>query len=269
MNRDLFDSPELVGSYDPAGGLSPAERALIDGWDTSGAAVLDLGVGTGRTFPALSARAERYVGIDYAAAMVDAARANYPDGDFRVGDAADLSGFDDGEFDLVVFSYNGLDYLHPLTDRHTALWEIHRVLRPGGTLILSSHNSRAVVVSPRRHAPPGASPGVAPTGEPSRPGSPPGPPPDSSTGMLRRIAVTTIGSVRAVAHLVPTRTFWSGSGYLMDRHRPLLTHYTTPRLLRRELEEHGFTVTDMVGGDHPRRLNRLRSPWTYVSARRH
>ena len=52
-NRAVFDSVDLVGSYNPDGGLTPAEDRLIGAWVPPEPDVLDLGVGTGRTTPAL------------------------------------------------------------------------------------------------------------------------------------------------------------------------------------------------------------------------
>jgi SAM-dependent methyltransferase len=42
-------------------------------------------------------------------------------------------------FDIVVFSYNGIDYV-PHDDRLRVLSEIRRVLRHGGTFAFSTHN---------------------------------------------------------------------------------------------------------------------------------
>src|SRR5690606_9331623 len=120
-NRQVFADADVVASYASTIGLTPAERALVDEFVHAGDAVLDLGVGAGRTTPALVERCGRYVGIDVSAAMVDAARRSFPDADLRVGDAADLRDFDDASFDVVVFSYNGIDLLHPDEQRHRCL----------------------------------------------------------------------------------------------------------------------------------------------------
>ena len=102
-------------------------------------AVLDIGVGGGRTTGLLEPRARSYVGLDVSSEMVELARRRFPDIDLRVGDARQLAGLPDAHFDLVFFSYNGLDALdHP--DRARALAEMARVVAPGGRVLFSSLN---------------------------------------------------------------------------------------------------------------------------------
>jgi SAM-dependent methyltransferase len=70
--------------------------------------------------------------------MIARAQARFPEETLRVMDARDLSPFAAGRFDMVVFSYNGIDYVdHP--DRLTILGQIHRVLRTGGMFVFSAH----------------------------------------------------------------------------------------------------------------------------------
>lgn len=239
-NLEVFESDDRVHAYDATGGLTPAEAVLVERWIEPGARVLDLGMGTGRTYPALAALGGSYVGIDYAAAMVAAASAEYPDGDFRVGDASDLSAFGDASFDAVVFSYNGLDYLQPFELRERTLAEVMRVLRPGGVFLMSTHNPRAVVRLPPRASAP--------------------------AGVPRAVAIGAIGTARAVRALAPSMAFRTGAGYERDRIQQLMTYFATPRRLVEELERSGLRVVDVVAGDHPRPLRSLVSPWTYVAA---
>lgn len=239
-NRARFESTDRVRAYAALEGLTDAESLIVERWVPAGLRVLDLGVGTGRTTPSLAKDAARYVGVDYAPPMIEAARQRYPGTQYEVGDAADLHMFDDASFDVVVFSYNGLDYLHPIERRSQALREIRRVLSPAGTVILSTHNPRAIV---------------------RRPG-----PDATKRGRLGAIAISSIGTARAARSLLASRAFWSGAGYAVDRVQGLLTYYESPACLVEELVEHGFQPLDLVSSDHPAPLRRLSTPWTYIVA---
>ncbi|TCR91835.1 class I SAM-dependent methyltransferase [Rhizobium sp. BK376] len=99
--------------------------------------VLDIGVGGGRTAGLLRDVAATYLGIDYTAEMVQSARQNHPDLRFEQMDARDLSALADRSFDLVVFSYNGIDSVDA-AGRRAILSEVSRVLAPGGSFVFST-----------------------------------------------------------------------------------------------------------------------------------
>jgi SAM-dependent methyltransferase len=101
--------------------------------------VLDIGVGGGRTTGMLADRARSYVGIDISPEMLDLARDRFPDADLREGNAVDLGGLPDAAYDLVLFSFNGLDALDH-GDRGAALAAMARVTRPEGRVLFSSLN---------------------------------------------------------------------------------------------------------------------------------
>ena len=128
--------------------LSPCEQALFAEFLKPGDAILDLGVGGGRTTPYLSRLASRYVGVDYAPKMVAACREKFPQLEFLVADATNLALLADGNFDSVVMAFNGIDALVPSEARRRCLAEIHRALKNGGVFIFSSHNPRAVFLRP-------------------------------------------------------------------------------------------------------------------------
>lgn len=99
--------------------------------------VLEVAVGTGLNLPFYDAELS-VVGVDLSPDMLAIARRRALDTgrdvDLREGDAHDLA-FDDGSFDTVVCTFSLCNI--PDTDR--ALGEMHRVLRPGGRLILVDH----------------------------------------------------------------------------------------------------------------------------------
>ncbi len=98
--------------------------------------VVDLGTGTGRVLPELSRRAERVIAVDASPSMLEQARKRvHASGieaiDFRLGDLEHLP-FHDGEVDVVLANM----VLHHAPEPAQAVAEIHRVLRPGGKLLL-------------------------------------------------------------------------------------------------------------------------------------
>jgi SAM-dependent methyltransferase len=104
--------------------------------------LLDLGVGAGRTVEPLRAITKRYVGVDFSPAMVELCRQRYPIEQFLAADARDLYMLQAESFDLVFFSYNGIDYVDH-SGRLKILSEVRRVLRSNGYFIFSSHNRAA------------------------------------------------------------------------------------------------------------------------------
>lgn len=104
--------------------------------------VLDVGCGSGRLIPLiLEAVGDggSLVELDFAPGMVDLARRKTDDPrvSFRVGDAHDLP-FAEGDFDRVI----ALALLPHLDDRGKALAEFHRVLIPGGVLVIAHQMGR-------------------------------------------------------------------------------------------------------------------------------
>jgi ubiquinone/menaquinone biosynthesis C-methylase UbiE len=98
----------------------------------AGLQVLELGCGTGNLAAALVLEgiAERCVGVDISAGMIEVAREKtreVPGCEFLAHSATDLP-FPDGSFDLVV----GDAFLHHIVDAGACLSEVRRLLRPGG-----------------------------------------------------------------------------------------------------------------------------------------
>ena len=148
-NLQTYDAMAVAAHYATLDYLTPCERVLFEIYIPAGSAILDLGVGGGRTTSYLAKWATRYVGVDYAPAMVKACEARFPCLEFKVVDAANLAIFPDASFDLVVFAFNGIDYVLPEESRQSCFKQVHRVLKANGVFIFSSHNPRAVLVRPR------------------------------------------------------------------------------------------------------------------------
>ena len=99
--------------------------------------VLDAGSGAGHTAAALAKGAAQVTAVDLSAAMLaQGRRLAHERGlhniHFEVGDVESLT-FDDGSFDLAASRYSAHHWPHP----RRALRELHRVLRPGGRVLLS------------------------------------------------------------------------------------------------------------------------------------
>lgn len=108
---------------------------------------LDVGCGEGRFCRQLAQLGVATVGIDPVDAMLDAARARHADGSYQSAFAEDLP-FETGYFDLVVSYLTLID----IDDVDAAVAEMHRVLKPGGRLLvanLSSFATSSAMVGPR------------------------------------------------------------------------------------------------------------------------
>ena len=121
--------------------LFEVEAEIIKEYFKDKGEVLDLGCGRGRTTAPLYNMGYEVVGIDPSEEMIKAAKQDFPEIDFSVGNACELE-FENNEFDYVFFSFNGIDYIYPEERRIKALKEIFRVLKPEGLFVFSSHNSR-------------------------------------------------------------------------------------------------------------------------------
>lgn len=102
--------------------------------DVAGRRVLDAACGPGLYAGELVRRGARVVGFDQSPRMVEISRARVPEAEFRVHDLSDPIGWlADDSVDLALCAL-AIEYVD---DRVAALRELHRVLRPGGALVLS------------------------------------------------------------------------------------------------------------------------------------
>jgi SAM-dependent methyltransferase len=234
---------------------------LFDEYLSAGIAILDLGVGGGRTTPYLSSLASRYVGADYAAEMVAICRKKFPDVEFQKVDVVDLSRFASASFDAVVMAYNGIDNLISDESRCRAWREMHRVLRPKGVLIFSSHNIRSIWVRPSWNQ-------------------------KRLESMAKRVCggsflyrplleiLTTIRAALAilqalgksavrVVQRIPRSAFWRGEGCLAEPTQRRELHFATPEKVEQEVSQCGFRLLRALGDDYPHTSHLYVTDWYY------
>ena len=137
--RKLWD--RYAAHYDRQ--IVRCERLLIPGgreWACGQADgdVLEVAVGTGRNLPYYGPGVRSLTGIDLSPGMLAVARGRARErgiaADLRAGNAEALE-FGGEEFDTVVCTIS----LCNIPDYRAAIGEMHRVLRPGGRLVLLDH----------------------------------------------------------------------------------------------------------------------------------
>lgn len=142
-----YSQPEELAAWRQvvAEGLSPHEAIYIERHFRPGGRLLDIGCGGGRESIALSRRGFAVVGVDLVPGLVAAAEAGARESGVAVPYAvmnAVALGFAAGRFDGVLMLAQVLACIPGHENRLRALAEAHRVLRPGGRLLLTSHCRR-------------------------------------------------------------------------------------------------------------------------------
>ena len=114
------------------------EARLIDTLAPRGARILDAGCGSGRHAGYLAEAGHEVVGVDVDPVLIDAAKEDFPDGTWLVGDLAELDlaarGITEG-FDAILCAGNVMTFLAPST-RHEVLRRMARHLRADGRAVI-------------------------------------------------------------------------------------------------------------------------------------
>ena len=135
MESEGWSNQTTVGNYVAAFAhatdmaIDPIVRASGAG---PGKRVLDLCCGHGAGTEALLATGAEVTGLDFSSAMLTQARSRAGAAELIEGDAQAMP-FPDSSFDAVVC---GFGIMH-IPDQPKALSEVHRVLRPGGTFVMT------------------------------------------------------------------------------------------------------------------------------------
>jgi len=139
--KRAYDAPGGAESYARNTTLLRAEEFILShlSVEIRDKAILDVGVGAGRTVPYLSSLTDDYTGIDYSESMLRHCMGIYSNAKLLLCDARNMDIFEDGAFDVVFCCWNMLDDADH-EDRNLMLREVHRVLKQRGLFIFSAHN---------------------------------------------------------------------------------------------------------------------------------
>ena len=98
--------------------------------------VLEIGCGWGRGLELLTKAADHYTGIDKNEHLIAALSAEYPDATFIAANIPPLSKLPDNTFDFIV-TFQVIEHIQ---NDDLFIRECHRVLKPGGKLLLTTVN---------------------------------------------------------------------------------------------------------------------------------
>jgi ubiquinone/menaquinone biosynthesis C-methylase UbiE len=144
-NLNVYSNNSVIRHYAKYKGLQKPEAEIFQKLSNNlkQMDVLDIGIGGGRTTHFLMDKVKSYTGIDFSKGMIDFCKLKFKNGGenfaLEVCDVRDLSIFPDEKFDLILFSFNGLDNINH-EERIKSVSEIKRICKKGGYFCFSSHN---------------------------------------------------------------------------------------------------------------------------------
>ena len=131
--RSYDDVAELYERIHAPRFAEPARDLVEVAGIEAGSRILDVGTGTGVAAAAARDAGARVIGIDGSVGMLREGRRARPDLPFAAAEVIDLP-FRDGTFDAVTANF----VLAHFTKYQTALFDLLRVVRPGGRVALST-----------------------------------------------------------------------------------------------------------------------------------
>ena len=138
-NTRLWGSRGLARQYGGTSLLDGEAEVLRRFREDFSGRVLEIGCGAGRVTGHLAAMSDDVRAVDISAEMLASAEPLHPAVDFALADLHDLTPFADADADVVALWDNLIDILgHDA--RAATLAQLRRMLRPGGLLVLDTHN---------------------------------------------------------------------------------------------------------------------------------
>jgi 2-polyprenyl-3-methyl-5-hydroxy-6-metoxy-1,4-benzoquinol methylase len=113
-------------------------KAYIIAKDYVQGEVLEVGCGEGRGIPLLLEHARSFTAVDKIKPVIDDLQKKYPTGRFISMNIPPLSGLADNAYDFIV-TFQVIEHIQ---DDSLFLKEIHRVLKPGGTALITTPNRK-------------------------------------------------------------------------------------------------------------------------------
>ncbi len=111
-------------------------KAYVAAVDYVAGDVLEVGCGEGRGIDLILPKVKSYSAIDKIEEALAKLRTQYPAARFVSGNIPPLAAFPDESFDFVI-TFQVIEHIE---DDHLFLKEIHRVLKPGGKMLLTTPN---------------------------------------------------------------------------------------------------------------------------------
>jgi ubiquinone/menaquinone biosynthesis C-methylase UbiE len=148
-NRQIYESQKVVRNYKGLNILFPAEKKVYEVIKNkqNNKAMLDLGIGAGRTTSFFRPLFSHYTGIDFSENMINACRKRFTalaNTEFINADVTSMPELSVEKFDFILFSLNGIDYLQNLEERKSLLSKLYELLDNNGLFVFSSHNTKAL-----------------------------------------------------------------------------------------------------------------------------
>lgn len=135
---------EDYDAYFAEHGLLKFDQAVLDQWFTRPGTVIDYGCGTGRALLPLVARGCHGIGVDLSQAMLTVARRKANQQQLSIdcvrGNLVELEFLADQIADYSMCLFSTLGMIEGEPHRLAVMKHFHRVLKPGGLLVLHVHN---------------------------------------------------------------------------------------------------------------------------------